>query len=160
MTAASRLMPGLSISANIETEKVDQALVEEDRLAFRRQAPDLDRDHVHELRQLALPVAQRLQRAHLLVDIEGDAVPLHDRSVVIAPRLHPAFGPAVDAILFTPAKPHGGAAAGFETIAQRALYVGSILGMNQLLQQLVDARFAESVEIGDDGSGNDPGIAC
>ena len=123
----------------VQTEEIEQALVEEGRLAFGRQTPDVDRNHVHELRELALPVAQRLLRAHLLVDVERHAVPLRNRSVLITPRLHPALRPAIGAILFAPTKPHRGTAAGFETILQCALHLGSVFGMDQLLQQFFDA---------------------
>ena len=129
----------------MQTEEVEQALVEEGRLALGRQTPDVDRDHVHELRELPLPFAQRLLRAHLIVDVERNAVPLHNRAGFITPRLHPALRPSIGAILLAPTKPHRGAVASFEAILQRALHFGSIFGMNQLFQQRFDARLAREL---------------
>ena len=133
----------------VQAEKVDQALVEECRLTVGCQATDGDRDHVDELRKLPLPVAQRFLCAHLIIDVERNSIPLRNRSVFVTSRLHPALRPAIDAIFFAPAEPHSGAAAGGETIPQRVLHLGSVFGMNQLLQQFFDARLSESFEVRD-----------
>src|SRR3546814_4343999 len=83
----------------VQAEKIYQALVEEVRLAVRSQPPEQAWNQVDELRELPLPVAQRLLRAHLIVDVEIDSVPLHNRSVLIAQRLHSALCPAIGSIL-------------------------------------------------------------
>jgi hypothetical protein len=43
---------------HIQPEKIDHALVEEGGLAIGRQAPDMARDHVNELREIMIPIAQ------------------------------------------------------------------------------------------------------
>src|SRR6185312_605910 len=43
---------------HIQPEKIHHALVEESRLAICRQAPDMARNHVNELREIMLPIAQ------------------------------------------------------------------------------------------------------
>ena len=53
----------------MQTEKVQQALVEEGRLAFWRQTPDVDRDHVHEQREFSRSLS--LQREQRLLVLPG-----------------------------------------------------------------------------------------
>src|SRR3546814_19767402 len=43
----------------VQAEKIDHALVAENRCTVRSESPDQARNHVHELRELPLPVPQR-----------------------------------------------------------------------------------------------------
>ena len=52
----------------VQAEEIDHALVEESRLPVRSQAPQVARNHVDELRELMLPVAQRLLDRLLIFD--------------------------------------------------------------------------------------------
>ena len=63
-----------------------------------RHPPDVDRDHVDELREFPLPVAQSLLRGHEVVDVDVHAVPLDDVARVVAQRLCAALDPPMGAV--------------------------------------------------------------
>src|SRR5689334_2739507 len=82
----------------IQTEKIDESLVEEVRHAVGRQPPEVAGHHVHELREFPLPRAQCLLGLHLVIDVDRDCKPFHYGAVVI-PRWFPStVNPAIDAI--------------------------------------------------------------
>ena len=82
----------------VHAEKIRQALVDQGCLALRGQAPEVARNHVHEQRKLAFPVAQRLLRGHQVVDVDADAVPLEDTAAVVAHRFRAGLGPTIAAV--------------------------------------------------------------
>src|SRR5215218_9239829 len=125
---------------------VREALVDIGWCPFTCRAPDQSGHGVDKLLKAPLTLAQCFLGANLIVDVERNPVPLHDRSVVITPRLHPALRPAIT-IFLAPAEPHYGAVASFETLQQRALHLGSVVWMNQFLQQLFDAWLLKSLEV-------------
>src|SRR5690606_24878820 len=55
-------------------------------------------DHVDELRELPLPIAQCRFSGHQIVYVYAYAVPLDDRPCWVAQRLGPPLGPPIDAI--------------------------------------------------------------
>ena len=54
----------------VQAEKIDHALVEENRLAVWGKPPEVDRNHVHELREFPLALARRRLRLLLLFDVD------------------------------------------------------------------------------------------
>ena len=82
----------------VEAEKIDQALVEEGRLAVRRQPPEVARNHVDELRERLLSVVQRSLGGHQVVDVDAHTVPLQNMTILVAERLRASLGPAIAAV--------------------------------------------------------------
>ena len=74
------------------------SLVEVDRPARRRCAPDADRHGVDHLLKLLLTPPERLFGVHLIVDVVTEAVPLDDAPVLIPQRLGAARHPVIDTI--------------------------------------------------------------
>src|SRR5262245_56112897 len=62
----------------VHSKKIDQALVEERRIAIRFQTRDGDRHHADELSQLPLALPERLFGMHLVFYVLTEAVPLND----------------------------------------------------------------------------------
>ena len=85
----------------IQPKKIYQTFIEEGRFAVRTQPPEETRDHVYELRKLALPITQRLLCAHLVVDVDGNDVPLHNRPILITQRFPAAINPTIRSIRST-----------------------------------------------------------
>ena len=69
---------------HIQAEIIDHPPVEEGRLAVGRQPPDMARNHVHELRKLPLPVAQRRLGPLLILNVYCRAVPLGNAPLAVA----------------------------------------------------------------------------
>ena len=86
-------------------------------------------------------------RLHRVVNVEGNAVPLQDLSVLIAQRLAPALRPAIGAIFSTPAIVHDEGVAGLDAVRCPTLHFGSVFGMNQLLHhscEILEVRLGEA----------------
>ena len=109
------------------------SLVEVDRPARRRCAPDADRHGVDHLLKLPLASPQRLFGAHLIVDVVTEAVPLDDAPVLIPHRLRAARHPAIDAVGAAQAIAHGEALAGGEAAAERVPELRCVVRMDASL---------------------------
>jgi hypothetical protein len=81
----------------IEAEKVFRALVEKGRLAVGRMPRDLDRNHVHELRELPFPIAQRRHGFLVNVDVKRNAKPSRDTTLAVARWSCGGSSPDIDA---------------------------------------------------------------
>src|SRR5258708_39255160 len=89
--------PRLVVVRSVQAKKIDRALVEVVRLAIWPQSPEEARNHVHELRQLPVPVAQCLLRGHEVVNVDRHATPQGDVARVVTQWLSAALDPPMKA---------------------------------------------------------------
>ena len=99
-------------------EMVLVSLVEVDRPARRRCAPDADRHGVDHLLKLPLAPPQRLFGVHLIVYVVTEAVPLDDAPVLIPQWLRAARHPVIDAVGAAQAIAHRESLAGGEAATE------------------------------------------
>src|SRR5579872_1275067 len=123
------------------------ALVEVERGARRRRAPDADRHRVDHLLKLPLTAPQGLLGVHLIVDIVADAVPMDDAPGLVAHRLRPARHPVIDAVRATQAIPDREAFTGDETSSERGPERGGVVRMDGGLDHRRQAAHAGFVGV-------------
>src|SRR3546814_1447945 len=75
----------------------------------------------------ALTFAQCRLRAHLIVNVDGNLVPVHDRSISIAQRLRARLYPAITAVFPTPAILHLEGVASFERSEEHTSELQSLM---------------------------------
>src|SRR6185312_10720214 len=115
----------------VEAEKIDHALVEEDRLAVRRQPPEMAGDHVHEMRQFPFSRAQLGLDLLEVLDVDRRAVPAGDVAVGVARRPPGIADPAVDAVRAPQTMLGVVMVAGSQTMAPSGGHALIVVGMNQ-----------------------------
>ena len=116
------------------------SLVEVDRPARRRRAPDADRHGVDHLLKLLLAPPERLFRAHLIVDVVAETVPLDDASVLIPHRLGAARHPVIDTIGAAQTISQREALAGGEAMMERIAEPCCVVRMDGLYDRLQPAH--------------------